>query len=47
MHDCSNSITIGKFRDLHRLTVQYARILDMTLGDEEKETTEEGMEVED
>lgn len=47
MHDYSNFITTGKFRDLHRLTVQYARILDMTLGDEEKETTDEGMEVED
>ncbi|KAK3503664.1 protein hir-1 [Neurospora crassa] len=40
-------LILGKFRDLHRLTVQYARILDMTLGDEEKETTDEGMEVED
>jgi protein HIRA/HIR1 len=28
---------LGKFRDLQRLTVQYARILDMTAGEEDDE----------
>jgi len=32
---CTANVTCtGKFRDLHRLTVQYARILGLTAGEE-------------
>lgn len=31
----ADTFCLGKFRDLQRLTVQYARILDMTAGEEE------------
>ncbi|KAK0708283.1 TUP1-like enhancer of split-domain-containing protein [Lasiosphaeris hirsuta] len=40
-------LILGKFRDLQRLTVQYARILDMTSGDEESANGNDGMDLEE
>ena len=37
----TNTLCSGKFRDLHRLTVQYARILDMMNSEEEEEDAED------
>lgn len=34
-------MVIGKFRELQRLTVQYARILDLTLDDNDDEANGE------
>ena len=36
---------LGKFRDLQRLTVQYARILGLTSGEGDGENESEGMEL--
>ncbi|KAL2261089.1 hypothetical protein VTK26DRAFT_4724 [Humicola hyalothermophila] len=38
-------LILGKFRDLQRLTVQYARILGLTSGEEDGEDGNEGMEL--
>ncbi|KAK3350060.1 protein hir-1 [Lasiosphaeria hispida] len=40
-------LILGKFRDLQRLTVQYARILDMTSHDEDSANGIDGMDLEE
>jgi len=45
----ANCCRTGKFRDLQRLTVQYARILDMTGGEGEEAVngSADGMDLEE
>ncbi|KAK3381492.1 TUP1-like enhancer of split-domain-containing protein [Podospora didyma] len=38
-------LILGKFRDLQRLTVQYARILDMTLSEEDDTNGDESVDI--